>query len=63
MENIVLLFLCLALGIGLRFIKSFPVNGHAALNHFLICKFLPALAFDNNTRVEIRPFTFILFIK
>ena len=44
MDNIILLFLCLALGIGLRFIKSFPHNGHVALNHFVIYISLPSLA-------------------
>jgi predicted permease len=53
MENIVLLFLCLALGIGLRFIKSFPVNGHVALNHFVIYISLPALALFYIPKIEI----------
>jgi predicted permease len=53
MENIVLLFLCLALGIGLRFIKSFPVNGHVALNHFVIYISLPALALYYIPKIEI----------
>lgn len=53
MENIVLLFLCLALGIGLRFIKSFPLNGHVPLNHFVIYISLPALALYYIPKIEI----------
>jgi predicted permease len=53
MENIILLFLCLALGIGLRFIKSFPSNGHVALNHFVIYFSLPALALYYIPKIEI----------
>ena len=53
MDNIILLFLCLTLGIGLRFIKSFPSNGHIALNHFVIYISLPALALYYIPKIEI----------
>ena len=53
MDNIILLFLCLALGIGLRFIKSFPLNGHVVLNHFVIYISLPALALFYIPKIEI----------
>ncbi len=53
MENIILLFLCLALGVGLRYIKSFPTNGHIALNHFVIYISLPSLALYYIPKIEI----------
>ena len=53
MDNIILLFVCLFLGIGLRFIKSFPANGHVALNHFVIYISLPALALYYIPKIEI----------
>ncbi|WP_291119823.1 AEC family transporter [Flavobacterium sp. UBA6135] len=53
MENIILLFLCLALGVGLRYIKSFPINGHIALNHFVIYISLPSLALYYIPKIEI----------
>ena len=53
MDNIILLFLCLALGIGLRFVKSFPLNGHVVLNHFVIYISLPALALFYIPKIEI----------
>ncbi|MDP2162312.1 MAG: AEC family transporter, partial [Flavobacterium sp.] len=53
MENIILLFLCLALGVGLRYIKTFPTNGHIALNHFVIYISLPSLALYYIPKIEI----------
>lgn len=44
MESIILLFLCLFLGVGLQYVKSFPQNGYIALNQFVINVSLPALA-------------------
>lgn len=44
MENIILIFICLLLGIFLQRIKDFPVNSHKALNQFVIYISLPALA-------------------
>jgi predicted permease len=43
MSNIVLLFLCLAIGIALRKSGRAPDNSHAALNTFIIYVSLPAL--------------------
>lgn len=44
MESILLLFVCLATGVGLRYIRSFPANAHQVLNQFVIHISLPALA-------------------
>lgn len=43
MNNIVLLFICLLLGMGLRFAKRAPENAHTALNAFIIHISLPSL--------------------
>jgi malate permease and related proteins len=43
MTNIVLLFVCLLLGMGLRAAKKVPENAHLALNAFIIHISLPAL--------------------
>jgi predicted permease len=44
MENIILLFLCLLLGVLLQRVKQFPSNAHQSLNQFVIYVSLPALA-------------------
>lgn len=44
MENIILIFVCLLLGVFLQRIKDFPSNGYKALNQFVIYVSLPALA-------------------
>jgi malate permease and related proteins len=43
MNNIVLLFVCLLLGMGLRAAKRGPENAHVALNAFIIHISLPSL--------------------
>src|SRR5258708_1814811 len=43
MNNIVLLFVCLFLGMGLRAAKRVPENAHVALNAFIIHISLPSL--------------------
>jgi len=43
MNNIVLLFVCLLLGMGLRTTRRLPENAHVALNAFIINISLPAL--------------------
>lgn len=53
MENILLLFLCLGIGFGLQFLKSFPKNGFVALNHFVIYISLPALALYYIPRIDV----------
>lgn len=44
MDNILLVFLSLILGLALQRVASFPKNGHLALNQFVIYVALPALA-------------------
>lgn len=44
MDNILLIFLCLLMGLGMQRIAAFPKNGHLALNQFIIYVALPALA-------------------
>jgi predicted permease len=44
MENIILLFLCLILGVLFQRVKHFPVNASHTLNQFVIYVSLPALA-------------------
>lgn len=53
MDNIILIFICLGLGFGLQFLKSFPKNGYVALNHFVIYISLPALALFYIPKIEI----------
>ena len=53
MDNIILIFLCLVIGFGLQFLKSFPKNGYVALNHFVIYISLPALALYYIPKIEI----------
>ena len=44
MDNILLIFLCLLMGLGMQRLAAFPKNGHLALNQFIIYVALPALA-------------------
>jgi hypothetical protein len=44
MDNILIIFICLGIGIGLQKVAAFPRNGHLALNQFVIYVALPALA-------------------
>lgn len=44
MTSIILLFLCLFIGIGIRYVKAFPSNTHTTLNQFIIYISLPAMA-------------------
>ena len=44
MDNILLIFICLIMGLGMQRLTSFPKNGHLALNQFIIFVALPALA-------------------
>lgn len=44
MENIILIFVCLLLGIFLQRVKDFPSNGYKVLNQFVIYVSLPAIA-------------------
>ena len=44
MDNILLVFLCLIMGLAMQQVAAFPKNGHLALNQFVIYIALPALA-------------------
>lgn len=44
MSSLILLFLCLGIGLTLRYVKAFPANTPIALNQFIIYISLPALA-------------------
>ncbi|MDI9257242.1 AEC family transporter [Flavobacterium sedimenticola] len=44
MDNILLVFVCLIMGLGMQKVATFPKNGHLALNQFVIYIALPALA-------------------
>lgn len=52
MTNIVLLFLCLFIGVGIRRIKAFPSNTHTTLNQFIIYISLPAMALYYLPKIE-----------
>ena len=43
MENLLLIFVCLGIGVGLQRVAAFPRNGYVALNQFVIYVALPAL--------------------
>lgn len=53
MDNILLIFLCLILGLGLQRVTAFPKNGYVALNQFVIYVALPALAFFYIPKIKI----------
>ena len=55
MNNIVLLFLCLLLGIAFRVMRKFPDNAHLSLNSFIIHISLPALIILQIHHVSLRP--------
>ncbi|MFA7446529.1 MAG: AEC family transporter [Flavobacteriaceae bacterium] len=44
MQNIILLFLCLIVGIALQKVKAFPKNTHTVLNQYVLWVSLPAMA-------------------
>src|SRR5690606_40099278 len=44
MQNIILLFLCLIVGILLQRVKAFPKNTHTVLNQYVLWVALPAMA-------------------
>lgn len=54
MDNVILIFICLVLGVVLQKIKVFPKNGHVTLNQFIIYISLPALTLYFIPKVVIR---------
>jgi malate permease and related proteins len=53
MDSIILIFICLLAGLGLRFIKNVPANAHVALNQFAIYISLPALSLYYIPKIQI----------
>lgn len=53
MDSIILLFLCLALGYGLKFVSAFPRNAHQTLNQFVIYVSLPSMALYHIPKIQI----------
>lgn len=53
MENIILIFFCLLLGIVLQRAKDFPVNSYKTLNQFIIYVALPALVLFYIPKIKI----------
>ncbi|RYG54134.1 MAG: AEC family transporter [Chitinophagaceae bacterium] len=53
MDSILLLFLCLAAGVGLKRVAAFPPNTHVILNQFVIWISLPALALFYIPKIKI----------
>ncbi|WP_438965753.1 AEC family transporter [Flavobacterium sp.] len=53
MDNILLIFICLLIGITFQYAKGFPKNLHVSLNHFVIYVSLPALALYYIPKIEI----------
>lgn len=53
MENILLVFLCLMMGLALQWVTAFPKNGYVALNQYVIYIALPALALYFIPKIEI----------
>jgi malate permease and related proteins len=54
-SNIILLFLCLAIGLLLRKSKSVPENGHISINTFIVYVSLPALTVVQLHSVQLQP--------
>lgn len=52
MSSFILLFLCLFIGIGIRYLKAFPANTHLVLNQFIIHVSLPAMALYYLPKIE-----------
>jgi malate permease and related proteins len=55
MSNIILLFVCLAIGMLLRKFRSAPENAHVAINVFIIYVSLPALTVVQLHGVQLQP--------
>ena len=52
MTSIILLFLCLFIGIGIRYVKAFPSTTHTTLNQFIIYISLPAMALHYLPKIQ-----------
>src|SRR5258708_25951493 len=58
MSNVILLFLCMAIGMALRTSGRLPDNAHAVLNTFIIYISLPALTLLQIRSVTLQPSLF-----
>jgi hypothetical protein len=55
MDNIAMLFLCLAIGMALRKFRRIPDNAHTTINAFIINVALPALILQQIHSVQLDP--------
>jgi len=55
MDNIALLFLCLAVGMALRKLGRVPDNAHVTINAFIVNVALPALILQQIHDVKLDP--------
>jgi len=53
MDNILLIFICLIMGLGMQKLAAFPKNGHLALNQFVIFVALPALTLNYIPKISV----------
>lgn len=53
LENILLIFICLGIGIGLQRVPAFPKNGYIALNQYVIYVALPAMTLFYIPKIEL----------
>ena len=53
MDQFLLLFVCLIIGLALQWTKAFPANAHLTLNQFIIYICLPAIAFYYIPSIEV----------
>lgn len=53
MDNLLLIFICLLIGVSFQYAKSFPKNMHVVLNQFVIYVSLPGLALYYIPKIEI----------
>lgn len=55
MDNVIMLFVCLAIGMALRWFKRVPDNAHTSINVFIIYVSLPALTLLQIHAVKLDP--------
>jgi predicted permease len=53
LENILLIFICIGIGIGLQRVPAFPKNGYLALNQYVIYVALPAMTLYYIPKIEL----------
>lgn len=53
LENILLIFVCLGIGIGLQRVPAFPKNGFLALNQYVIYVAIPAMTLFYIPKIEL----------